>query len=213
MKNRLNLQDPPQHVRTVSKWKQYYWACFSSMLCGVLSVLKSTFYKFLWLESTWENLQHSLSTLLTRLRTTYISLFSSLITNYKHYRIPIPVPFVDIYIYILFKIHFSFWIIHTTASNRITGLQQWQNLFFLIVILNSTHQLNWVLLHIKWTSFNLTKNSKPSRRLIWFFFPFLVFLPYNSVFSYFPKLLLSSKTRSYFYSHTDRDQEIRSATK
>jgi len=72
---------------------------FQPMLNGVVSVLKSTFYKFLWLESTWENLHHSLSTLLTSLRTTYISLFSSLISDYTHYRIPLPVPFVYIYIY------------------------------------------------------------------------------------------------------------------
>lgn len=172
----------------------------------VVSVWKPAFYKFWRLESTWGYLQHSLSTLLTNLRTTYISLFSPLISSYKHYRIPIPVPFLCVYVGIdrIFVIHLPFYIIHTTPSNRITRLQQWQNLFFLV----STHQLNWILVHIKWTAFNLTENSKPPIRLMWGFFSsfFLVFLPCNLVCSYLPKLLLSSKTRLYFYLRREMEK-------
>lgn len=50
------------------------------MLSRVASVLKSTFYKFSWLESTWEKLQHSLSTLLIHLRKTYVYFISLLVT-------------------------------------------------------------------------------------------------------------------------------------
>lgn len=108
-------------------------------------------------------------------------LFCFLISNYKHYRIPVPAPFVSIDIFISCLCYILFILNNSTSSNnRITRLQECQNLFYPVIILNSMYQLKWILVHRKSTSLNLTKIQNHKDLLVFvlgFFFFFFWWFP------------------------------------
>lgn len=119
-------------------------------------------------------------------------LFCFLISNYKHYRIPVPAPFVSIDIFISFLCYTLFIPNNSTSNNnRNTRLQECQNLFYLVIILNSIYQLKWILVHRK-STLNLTKiqNHQDLFVFVGFFFPFdgshyvklFILLPPMSIF-------------------------------